>query len=520
MTAHAPKFARNRQPQTSEEIYNLCMLDMEGHVRTVLGEVLDVAPAEVPPGMVEAALERLRCSFLEPGSEACLEHYRDVAAIMTSRGFDFGTFAADHQRFQTLMLSSLLARTAWYLGLGAEGADTFLRAMNGELMGVLRAFDEIDAARRAGARLALENRLQDSLGAVLRGAQAGDLSHRVQSDLADPALAAIGSDLNALLETLGTGVRAAMASLNGLARGRLDIRMEGAFAGEFKALQDNIATSIDATADILLRIRAASGQVLMASEALDVEATGLRDRAAAERDNLAVLTDGAGGMRDALDRNRTASDRARAVLDTISAEAMEAGEGIGQIVGSMAQIEEGSVAVQRLAETIDAIAHQTHLLSLNAAVEAARAGEAGKGFAVVATEVRSLATRVTAGAEEIRALVEQNAVQVVAGRKSTGETGVVLSRLQDSLTEIRGVFDRIIDGNAAQAERFGVLETTMAAMSQSMERNVEASEKGVTLSQGLAEATHDLTDLVESFELDRAAHPEPDLTTEEGIWAA
>jgi len=77
-------------------------------------------------------------------------------------------------------------------------------------------------------------------------------------------------------------------------------------------------------------------------------------------------------------------------------------------------LQEVSIQIGSITETIAGIANQTNLLALNAAIEAARAGEHGLGFAVVADEVRKLAERSSLSAKEIA-----NLVQAIQSRTAT-----------------------------------------------------------------------------------------------------
>jgi methyl-accepting chemotaxis protein len=102
---------------------------------------------------------------------------------------------------------------------------------------------------------------------------------------------------------------------------------------------------------------------------------------------------------------------------------------------SMDEINEQVKAISEAIVSIDNIAFQTNILSLNAAVEAATAGEAGKSFAIVAQEVRNLANRSSEVAKEIKDIVENASHKADNGKDIAGKMIEGYIQLNESISQ-------------------------------------------------------------------------------------
>lgn len=258
-------------------------------------------------------------------------------------------------------------------------------------------------------------------------------------------------------------------------------------------ITSQLIRTLGSTAD---RLTAGSDQTARAAAQVSSQSQVLASSASQQAASLQEATASLTELTKAASDNATGAQQ---VLDDARATRSAAEEGARvtqELVAAMKSVEAETERIARVVKTIDDIAFQTNILSLNAAVEAARAGDSGMGFAVVAREVRELAQRsaeastttaqqLTSASQQVRAgvhhceLVSERLGAILAASRSVdGHIGriaesaswqaKVVTQIQSRVTEL----DRVTQSNAASAEEAASASEELSAQAVEMREAV------------------------------------------------
>ena len=291
--------------------------------------------------------------------------------------------------------------------------------------------------------------------------------------------------------------------LEEMANGNFNVhtKVEERYEGQFYALLGglrNLNRKLDGT---IRNISEASGQVMagsaqLAESAQDL-AEGATDQAAAIEELTATVENVTSISEGSAESATEAAKRTEASVEN----ARQGRESMSELTGAMERIMQTSKEIENIIVTIEDIAAQTNLLSLNASIEAARAGEAGKGFAVVADQIGKLANDSAGSAVMTKELIGKALEEINKGNEIAETTRTAIGDILTSMEEFAETASNIADSSEEQANMLKEIEHGIEQISVVVESNSAASEETSAVSEELSAQATSLKEMVDYFKL-------------------
>ncbi len=268
------------------------------------------------------------------------------------------------------------------------------------------------------------------------------------------------ADLLRALSTMQDSIRGQIGRIQALLSEQArDHSEEGARQAEMDALVDQFATDLGGVfrgvSDFAGRMSAVAGDLGMAASEIDGQGRIVDDEMRRTGACLSELIASSQNLTRAIHGIRNEAARSEECAAGASRDAEEAAQ-------RMTRLRDAADEIGSVAGLIGEIADQTNLLALNATIEASRAGAAGRGFAVVAAEVKRLAQRSGAAAEDVKH-------RIARIQDATSQTATDIGAIRATVAEMHGISAAIARAVTAQDTVSARIDAAVGKVSASVE---------------------------------------------------
>lgn len=289
--------------------------------------------------------------------------------------------------------------------------------------------------------------------------------------------------------------------LGAIAEGDLTKNVNQDYMGDFFTIKESLDSILGALNQTMGQIAASAGHVSNGSDQVSASAQSLAQGATEQASAVTEISTTITGISEGAKQTAQAAEEVGHFVNQAGAQLNISMESVRELNESMENISNDSKEIGTIIATIENIAFQINILSLNAAVEAARAGTAGKGFAVVADEISSLASKSDEAAKATKELIEKSAATIVEGAKVVNRVTESLEKTGELAGNVTVKMEEVVDAVANQTLAMEQVATGVEQISAVVESNSATSQECAAASQEMSSQSGLLKELIYAFRL-------------------
>lgn len=329
----------------------------------------------------------------------------------------------------------------------------------------------------------------------------GDLSLTFDEEPITDEIATLTEALNSTITELHAYIDDIRHVVSNVADGNLTVHQHVTYRGDFTAIKEALDLTLENLNNTLSEVKENSSTVADYAEQVQLSTEQVAEGATSQSLSIAGLRDNIQVLSEKLGIVQKNAELAAEISSTTNEQLVNGEEKMQQLMEAMERINETSDEIGSIVGTINELANQTNLLSLNASIEAARAGEAGRGFAVVAEEIGKLAGASAEASNSIAGLIANSKEAVGRGREVAGRTAEVIKSGVDNFKVSKDKLLEITESVEEQMTALNSITNGAEEISSVIETTAAASEENAAISTELIGKSHALSGSVNRFRL-------------------
>ena len=289
--------------------------------------------------------------------------------------------------------------------------------------------------------------------------------------------------------------------LSEMGQGNYHLEIKQEYVGEFVKIKESFLKIIADMRKTLNTIREVAREIDGGAEQLAQASIDLAEGCTIQANQVTEVASQIDKMTKNVEKNAEEAQEAVNLSTNAGALLTHGHEKMQELKVAIGEISKCSEQIRTIIGTIEDIASQTNLLSLNASIEAARAGEAGRGFAVVAEQVKKLAEESTKAAGQTTQLIETT---IAAVDKGIAIADLTAKNMDEVMVGAKATTDKMMEMAESLKEEALIMEMiddSVGKVSSIVDNNSATSEETAAVSEEQSAQVATMVQLMEQFKI-------------------